>query len=173
MIRSEDNPENSILPFLKSPITEARGQVQSCQNLIATLFKKEESPLTRKFPDVKIKIQLNDHYLKEICSLTSQYGIYAIEIKLPNAFLDRYLIQTDDVDIEFSKVFTQYIKNIQHQNSIRENSIFRNDVFSLIYSYLNLLEMNELQSDSPTKTSRHTIVRQEIHIISKFLKAIR
>ena len=41
MIQSEDNPENSILPFLKSLITEARGQVKFCQNLIANLFKKE------------------------------------------------------------------------------------------------------------------------------------
>ena len=48
-----------------------------------------------------------------------------------------------------------------------------NDVFSLIYSYLSILEPNEPQADSPTQTSRHTIVRQEIHIFSKFLKAIR
>ena len=72
----------------------------------------------KKFPDVKIKRQLLDHYLKGKCSLKLQYGIYTIEIKSPNAFHDRYLIQTDDVDIEFSKVYTQYIKSIQHQNSI-------------------------------------------------------
>ena len=45
--------------------------------------------------------------------------------------------------------------------------------FSLDYSYLLILESKELQNDSPTQTSRHTIVRQEIHIISKFLNAIR
>ena len=33
--------------------------------------------------------------------------------------------------------------------------------------------MKEPQSDSPTQTSRHTTVRQEIHIFSKFLNAIR
>ena len=33
--------------------------------------------------------------------------------------------------------------------------------------------MNEPQGDSPTQTSRHTIVRQEIHIFSKLLNAIR
>ena len=33
--------------------------------------------------------------------------------------------------------------------------------------------MKEPQSDSPTQTSRHTIVRQEIHTFSKFLTAIR
>ena len=127
----------------------------------------------RIFPDVKIKRQLLDHYLKGICSLTSQYGIYTIEIRSPNAFHDRYLIQTDDVDIEFSKVFTQYIKSIQHQNSQRANSIFTNDAFSLIYGYLSIVELNEPQGDPPTQTSRHAIVRQEINIISKFSYAIR
>ena len=99
---------------------------------------------TREFPDVKIKRKLLDHYLKGICSLKSQYGIYTIEIKSPKAFHDRYLIQTDDVDIEFSKVFTQYIKSIQHQNSIRANSKMTNDVFSLIYKYL--LELKNLKA---------------------------
>ena len=94
MIRNEDNPENSVLPFLISPLTEARGQVQFCQNLIAILFEKWQSPCTKKFPDVKIKRQLLDHYRKGICSLKSQYEIYTIEIKSPNAFHDRYLVQT-------------------------------------------------------------------------------
>ena len=125
------------------------------------------------FPDVKIKRQLLDYYLKGICSLTSHFGIYTIEIRSPNAFHNRYLIQTDNVEIEFSKIFTQYIKNIQHQNSQRANSIFTDDVFSLIYSYLSIIELDETQSDSSTQTSRHTIVRQKIHIFSKFLKAIR
>ena len=108
MIRNDDNPEISLLPFLISPITEARGQVQFCQNLIANIFEKGESPCTREFPNVKIKRQLLDHYLKGISSITSQYVIYIIEIRSPNAFHDRYLIQTDDVVIEFSKNFKQY-----------------------------------------------------------------
>ena len=62
---------------------------------------------------------------------------------------------------------------MQHQNSLKANSIFTNDVFSLIYSCLSILELDEPQSDSPTQTTRHTIVRQEIHIFSKFLHAIR
>ena len=51
---------------------------------------------------------------------------------------------------------------------IGANSIFTNDVFSLIYSYLSTLEL-----DSSTQTSRNTIVQQEIHIFSKFLNAIQ
>ena len=135
-------------------------------------IRKGKSPCTKEFLGVKIKKQLSDHYLKSICSLTSQYGIYTIEIRSSNAFHDRYLIQTGDADFEFSKVFTQYIKSIQHQNSQRANSIFTNYVFSLIYSYLSILELNEPQGDSPTQKSRYTTVRQEKHIFSKFLKAI-
>ena len=122
--------------------------------------------------DLKVKRHLLDHYIKSIISLTSHYGIYTIEIRSPNAFHDRYLIHSDDVDIEFSKVFTQYIKNIQHQNSQRANSVFTNDVFSFIYSYLSIIELIERQGVSPTPTSRHTIERQEIQIISKYLHAI-
>ena len=71
MIRIEDNAENSVLPLLISPLTEPRGQIKFCQNLIANLFEKGESPCTKEFPDVKIKRQLLDHYLKGICSLTT------------------------------------------------------------------------------------------------------
>ena len=122
--------ENSLNPFLISPLSEPRGRIEFCKNLVANLFEKGESPCTKKFPDVKIKRHFLDHYMKGICSLASVFGIYTIEIISPNASHNRYLIQTDDVDIEFSKFVTQYIKNIQHQNSQRANSIFTNDVFS-------------------------------------------
>ena len=171
MIRNEENLQDSTLPFLTHPQAEARGQVQFCQNLIVNLFEKGDSPCTKEFPDVKIKRQLLDHYLKGICSLTSQYGIYTIEISSPNAFHDKYLIQTDDVDIKLSSFYRTH-KNIQHHNSQRANSIFTNDVFSLIYSYLSILELNEPQGDSPTQKSRHTTVRQELHVFSKFSNAI-
>ena len=173
MIRNKENLEDSALPFLIHPQAEARGQVQFCRNLIANLFEKGDSPCRKEFTDVNIKRQLLDYYLEGICSLTSQYGIYTIEVSSPNAFADKYLIQTDDVDIEFSKVFTEYIKNIQHQNKQRANSIFTNDVISIICSYLSILELKEPQGDSPTQTSRHTTVRHEINMFSKFLKAIR
>ena len=43
MTQNEDNPENSVLPFLISPLTEPRGQIEFCQNRIANLFEKGES----------------------------------------------------------------------------------------------------------------------------------
>ena len=173
MIRSEDNLEDSVLSFLIHPQAEARGQVQFCQNLIANLFEKGDCPCKNEFPDVKFKKNLPDHYLKGICSLTSQYGIYTIEISSPNAFHVKYLIQTDDVDIEFSKVFKEYIKSIQHQNSQRANSIFTNEALSLDYIFLSILKLKEPQRNSPTQTSLHTTIRQEIDLFSKFLNAIR
>ena len=41
-----------------------------------------------------------------------------------------------------------------------------------MYSYLSILDLKETQSASSTQTSRHTTVRQEICIFSKFLKTI-
>ena len=86
-----------------------------------------------------------DHYLKGIFNLTQQYKICTIEIPSPRKFHGIYLLQTDDVDIEFLKVFTENIKNIQHQNSQRANSIFTNKVFQIIYSYLTNLEKQNLK----------------------------
>ena len=144
MIRNEENRENSILPFFIKPLAEDRGQT-ICRNLIANLFEKGDSTYKREIPEVKIKSQLLDHYLKRTCNITQQNGIYTIEISSPITFHGRYLIQIDDVDIEFSKVFTEYIKNIRHQNSQRANSIFTDDLISIINSYVSILERTESQ----------------------------
>ena len=83
---------------------------------------------------------------------------YTIEISTPSKFRGKNVIQTDDVDLEFSKVFTEYIKNIQYQNSQSANSKITNQVFSIIYSCLSKLEKTETQILSPVQTSRHTNV---------------
>ena len=71
MIRNEDNPENSVLLFSISLLTEPRGQIEFGQSLIAKLFEKGESPCTTEFYDVKIKRQLLDHYLKILLCIES------------------------------------------------------------------------------------------------------
>ena len=114
-----------------------------------------------------------DHYLKGICNIAQQYGIITIEISSPSKFHGKSQIQTDDIDIEVSKAFTEYIKKIQHQNSQRANSIFTNIVFSIINSYLSILEKTESQGASPVHTSRHTTVRNEIAAFSNILNTIR
>ena len=56
MIQKEENQEkNSILPFFVNPLTEDRGQITFCQNLIANLLEKGDSPCKREFPEVKSK----------------------------------------------------------------------------------------------------------------------
>ena len=69
-------------------------------------------------------------------------------------------------------MFTEYIKIIQYQNSQRANSIFTNEVFAKIYSYLSILERKKAQSTSPVQTSGHTKVRIEIAAFSTFLNTI-
>ena len=140
--------DNSILPyFLKPQNDPSRLQVQFCHNLIANLFEKGYRPSKQEFLEVKRKGQIIDHYLKKLYNITSYYGIITIEIASPKPNHITHQIQTDDIDIEFSKFFTDYKKNIQHQTSQRANSIFTNNVFSIIYSYLSILDLRETQSE--------------------------
>ena len=143
-----------------------------CHKLITKIFEQGSSPCKAEFPEIKIKRQIVDQYIKGICNLTQKYGNYTIEFSTTRNFPGKYVIQTDDVDIEFSKVFTEYIKNIQHQNSQRASSIFTNDVFAIIYNNLSILERIETESTSPVQTSRHTNVSNKITAFSAFLNTI-
>ena len=169
----ESPDDDDIFPFIVDATTDI-GQHIFCKNLLLNLFEPGISPCKTEFPDVKIKRQIIDHYLKDICNLTQQYGIYSIEFSSPNQNHNKYIIQTDDLDLEFSKVFSEYIKSIQYHNSQRANSIFTNEVFAIIYSYISILE-NEIQipNVSPTETSKHIRVRHEITLLSSFLNIIK
>ena len=169
----ETPDDDEIFPFIVDADTD-RGQHIFCQNLLVNLFEPGISPCKTEFPDVKIKRQIIDHYLKDICNITQQYGIYSIEFTSPTNNNRTYTIQTDDLDLEFSKVFSEYIKSIQYHNSQRANSIFTNEVFALIYSYISILE-NELPltNVSPTETSKHLRVRHEITLLSSYLNIIK
>ena len=133
----------------------------------------QESVQANKNPDVKIERQSFEHYLKDICNLTQQYGIYTIDFSTTNTAHRKYVIQTDDIELEFSKIIIECIKSIQYHNSQRANSIFTNEVFAIIYSYISILEKTEVQSISSTETSRHTKVRNEITVFLTFLHIIR
>ena len=171
--QSDESPdEEAIFSFLIDSLHD-RGQTRFCKNLLVNLFEPEISPCKAKFPDVKIKRQIIEHYLKDICNLTQQYGIYTIEFSTPQTAHNKYEIQTDDIDYDFSKVFIEKIKSIQYHNSQRANSIFTYEVFAIKYSYISILEKTEVQSTSPTETAKHTKVRNEITIFSTFLHIIR
>ena len=115
MIRNEENLEDSTLPFLIHPQAEARGQVQFCQNLIINLFsKKFFFTWTKKFPDVKTKNNL----------LTTISKAYLVS---------HHNMESTQQKSVTKQASTEYIKHKQqHQNSQRANSIFTNDVISLI-----------------------------------------
>ena len=171
--QSDDNPDDDdIYPFLVDA-PDNRGQHDFCKNLLLNLFEPKISPCKTKFPDVKIERQIIEHYLKDICNLTQQYRIYTIEFSTPNPNHRKYVIQTDDLDLEFSKVFSEYIKSVQYHNSQRANSTFTNEVFAIIYSYISILEKTEIPNISPTETSKHTKVRQEITLFPTFLHIIK
>ena len=160
--QSDESPdEEAVFPFIINSLSD-RGQTRFCKNLLVNLFEPGISPCKSEFPDIKIKGQIIEHYLKDICNLTQQYGIYTIEFSTPRTLHGKYVIQTDDIDLELSKVFTEYIKSIQYQNSQRANSMFINEIFAIIYSYISILERTEAQSTSPVQTSKHTKVRNEI-----------
>ena len=171
--QSDDSPDDEEgYPFLIDA-PDNRGQHDFCKNLLVNLFEPGISPCKAEFPDIKIKRQIIEHYLKDICNLTQQYGIYTIEFSTPNTNHRKYVIQTDDLELEFSKLFLEYIKSLQYHNSQRANSIFTNEVFAIIYTYISIFEKTEFQSISPTETSKHTKVRNEIALFSTFLHIIK
>ena len=86
-----------------------------------------------------------------------------------NKITKKTQIQTDDIDIDFSKVFTDY-KKIYNTKIHKEQIPYLQTMYSqFFYSYLFILELKETQGDSPTQISRHTAVSHEINISSKFL----
>ena len=144
--QSDDSPDDEeVYPFLIDA-PDTRGQHDFCKNLLVSLFEPGISPCKAEFPDVKIKRQIIEHYLKDICNLTQQYGIYTIEFSTPNTNHRTYVIQTDDLELEFSKIFSEYIKSIQYQSSQRAKSIFTNEVFAIIYTYISILEKKRISN---------------------------
>ena len=103
----DESPDDEAVFLFLIDSLDDRGQLDFCKNLLVNLFELEISPCKAEFPDVKIKRQIIEHYLKDICNLTQQYGIYTIQFSTPNTAHRKYVIQTDD--IEFSKVFIEYI----------------------------------------------------------------
>ena len=144
MIRNDENLKDSTLPLLIHPQAEARGQVQLCQNLIINLFEKGDSPCTKKFPDVKTK----NNFLSTISK----------------AYLDsHHKMESTQRKSITKQVSTEYIKHMQqNQNSQRANSIFTNDVISLIICLsVNITLMFNFYSGSLRMAG---FIQKEIHI---------
>ena len=99
----------SILLLVIHPqVDPARRQEELCHE---SLFKKRISPCKQELPDMKIIRQTLDHYLPGISNITSFYGIFTFEILTSQTHQTSHRI--DDIELDFFKVFIEYIKNIQ------------------------------------------------------------
>ena len=108
-----------------------REQVQFCHNLIAKLFEKGNSHACKQaFFEIRRIRKILDHCIKSVCDITSYSGRFSIEIMPSQPKQTTHQTQTDDIEIEFLKVFTEYILNKQHQNSKEQSQSFET-MFSL------------------------------------------
>ena len=106
--QNDESPdEEAVFLFLIDSLHD-RGQTQFCKNLLVILFEPGISPCKAEASDVKIKSQIIEHYLKDICNLTQQYGIYTIEFSTPQTAHNKYVIQTDDIDLEFHRIHQKH-----------------------------------------------------------------
>ena len=76
--QSDESPdEEAVFPFFIDSLDD-RGQTRFCRNLLVNLFEPGIRPCKAESPDLKIKRQIIERYLKDICNLTQQYGNYTI-----------------------------------------------------------------------------------------------
>ena len=72
---SDESPDvDSVFPFIIISLTEDRGQTHLCQILIANIFEQGIRPCKAGFPEIKVKRQIVDHYIRGICNLTQQWA---------------------------------------------------------------------------------------------------
>ena len=93
--------------------------------------------------------------------MTSYYGKFAIEVLPSQPNQTAHHKQTDQIEYRTLNGFHRIHKNIQIQNSQRAKSIVTNDVFSIIYKNISILEFKKTTSELPPQTSRHSTVRQK------------
>ena len=86
--------DDSILFLVFHPQSDSARIV----NLIANIFDKGNSPCTQEFPEIKIKRQTLDHYVKGIFNIASYYGIFTIESLPSQPSQTTHQIQTDNID---------------------------------------------------------------------------
>ena len=90
--QNDESPdEEAVFPFVINSLSDRR-QTRFCKNLLVNMFEPGISPCKSEFPYIQIKRQIIEHYLKDICCLTQQYGIYTIEISTSRTFHNKYVI---------------------------------------------------------------------------------
>ena len=91
-------------------------------------ISKGNSPCKQDFSEAKIKRQICDHYLPGIIYITSHYGIFTFEILPSQTHQTPHRKQTEDIELDLSKIFVECSKNIQYQNSQKANLFFAKDL---------------------------------------------
>ena len=70
--------------------------------------RKRKNPCNQEFPETEIRRQVLDQYQPGISKITSHYGKFTIEILSPQSSNQtHHRIQTDDIELDFSKNFTE------------------------------------------------------------------
>ena len=79
----------------------------------------------------------------------------------PNNQIPRHWIQTDDMEQYFSKSFTENFIATQRQKSQKANSIFTNDIFTIIHIYISTFDTKEPFYESPLQRTRYSKVKEK------------
>ena len=161
--------DNSILSFfIKAQNDPSRGQVQFCYNLIAKFFEKRISPCKQEFPEVQVKRQILDHYLRYICYITSHYGIFTIKTASPKPNHKKTPNTNKRYRYRILKSCYSLYKKYTTPNFPKSKfNIHKRCIFNFLLVSIHT-SIKKTQGDSPTQTSRHTAVRREKSSFSKF-----
>ena len=80
---------------------------------------KGNSPCKQTFPDIGTRRRVLDHYLKGICKITSYYRMFTNEVLPSQTNQTQHQIQTDDIDLDFSKLLKQIFNIKNHKEQIQ------------------------------------------------------
>ena len=113
----------------------------------------------------KIKRQIKDN-LPSICKITSQYGIFTIEILPPDFNTTPHRIQTDDINLSFSNFCRIYQKTYNttihyEQTQYSQMKIFQSNLINLTY-YIQIKYFMYLH-----QKHRHIALRTERNLFSR------
>ena len=142
------------------------------------ICSKKEIAQTRskqEFPEVRIKRQVLDHYSTGISNITCHYNLLSIENLPPQSSNQPpHRIKIDDVDLDFSKVFTENIKKIQNTKIHKEQIQFSQTMFfqsstTIILLWKQMINfIYHLRKHPVTQNSK-----TRKYLVSQFLGSIR
>ena len=102
-----------ILPFVIHPQSDtAKDHVQFCHNFIVILFEKGNSPGEQDIHELKIRIQILDHYLPSISNITSPMINLLLKYYQTNHQNNNHTEYKQLIYNNTSQKFSQYISKL-------------------------------------------------------------